>query len=102
MNGNLQPDDPDGSAVVTATKIFGSVPQLDYPKAAGVAQKSTSLLRSLIPFTGEFQLLRRRSNWRFAKGVKSAPGCEDFVGAIIKPKTPKSLLDPNWKPRQSR
>jgi hypothetical protein len=39
MNGNLQPDDPDGSAVVTATKIFGSVPQLDYPKAAGVAQK---------------------------------------------------------------
>jgi hypothetical protein len=27
---------------------------------------------------------------------KAAPGCEDFVGVIVRHKTPKSHLDPNW------
>jgi hypothetical protein len=27
---------------------------------------------------------------------KAAPGCEDFVAVIVRHKTPKSHLDPNW------
>ncbi len=27
---------------------------------------------------------------------KAAPGCEDFVGVIVRHETPKSHLDPNW------
>jgi hypothetical protein len=27
---------------------------------------------------------------------RAAPGCEDFVGVIVRHETPKSHLDPNW------
>jgi hypothetical protein len=28
--------------------------------------------------------------------AKAAPGCEDFVGVVVRHATPKSRLDPNW------
>ena len=37
-----------------------------------------------------------------AEAVKSAPGCEDFVGVIIQRTTPKSRLDSNWEIRGIR
>jgi hypothetical protein len=32
-----------------------------------------------------------------SKAVKVVPGCEDFIGAIVQPTTPKSHLEPNWE-----
>src|SRR6516164_9205303 len=36
------------------------------------------------------------------EAVKSAPGCEDFVGVIVQRITPKSRLDPTWEIRGIR
>jgi hypothetical protein len=33
------------------------------------------------------------------ESVKTAPGCEDFIGVIVQPKTPKSHQDSNWELR---
>jgi hypothetical protein len=38
-----------------------------------------------------------------ADAVKTAgPGCEDFIGVIVAPTTPRSHLDPNWDVRGVR
>jgi hypothetical protein len=36
------------------------------------------------------------------ESVRTAPGCEDFVGVLVQPKRPKSHLDPNWELRGVR
>ena len=36
------------------------------------------------------------------EAVKSAPGCEDFVGVIVQRITPKSRLDATWEIRAIR
>jgi hypothetical protein len=33
---------------------------------------------------------------------KTAPGCEDFIGVVIRQTTPKSRLDVNWELRGIR
>src|SRR5580704_3075617 len=33
------------------------------------------------------------------KAVKVAPGCEDFAGVVVQPKTSTSRSEPNWEVR---
>src|SRR5579871_3981579 len=37
-----------------------------------------------------------------SESVKTAPGCEDFIGVFVRPKTPQSPRDPNWELRGVR
>jgi hypothetical protein len=33
------------------------------------------------------------------QALHAAPSCEDFVGVVVRPKTPKSRSEPNWDVR---
>jgi hypothetical protein len=36
------------------------------------------------------------------QALKAAPGCEDFIGVLVRAKRPKSDPDPNWEVRGLR
>ena len=48
--------------------------------------------------TTEFQFLYRNSSQQSEKRSRRPfPGCEAFVGVVVRPKTPESGLDANWE-----
>ena len=36
------------------------------------------------------------------QALKAAPGCEGFIGVLVRPKKPESDPDPNWEVRGLR
>jgi len=100
--------DPDGSAVVMAARRIAAFLSLTAQKLRAALKKSNSLLPKIVPSSDPIPGDTRVSitaielESEIAETVKSTPGCEDFVGVIVQPKTPKSRLDLNWEVRGVR
>lgn len=88
-------DDPDGSAVFLAAKAFAAFLSWTAEKLRAALKKSTALLP--IPKDTRVSITATELELAIAETVKGEPGCEDFVGVIVQPTTPKSPLDPNWE-----
>jgi hypothetical protein len=122
-------DDPDGGAVFIAAKTLVVFLNWGVQKLRAALRYSTSILQYIFSSSNPIQQGTpsaiaqaparppKKAPWRkedrvsiaatalelaIAKAVKAAPGCEDFIGVIVRPKTPRSRLDPNWEVRGVR
>jgi hypothetical protein len=93
-------DDQDGSAVFVAAKTFAAFLSWTAQKLRAALKKSTSSLPA--PQDTRVSITETELEMAIAETVKSAPGCEDFVGVIVRPKTPSSRLDADWELRGVR
>lgn len=81
--------------VATAVEAISSSSKPSGPKKKGW-RKGWRQERRVSMTTPELELA-------IAEAVKkAAPGCEDFVGVIVRRETPKFYLDPNWAIRGVR
>jgi len=118
-------DDPNGSAVSSAATALAAflahavkILRAAFRNSTSIRQSSSNPIQQDTTRRAIEQApARKRVLWRkddrvsitaaelesaIKEAVKAAPGCEDFIGVFVRPKTPKSRPDPNWEVRGVR